>query len=119
MSSVNYVQVFQLTYSFPSRYQTAEQQKKWLEPLLNGEIRSAFAMTEKGISSSDATNISGSITRDGDDIIINAHKQWISGAGDPRNKIHVCLLLQLKELLGLIAHLIDCCRQDVRPDLTV
>jgi len=72
-----------------AKYGTEAQQKRWLEPLLKGEIRSSFAMTEKGISSSDAKNISGSIVQDGDEIVINAHKQWISGAGDPRNGIHI------------------------------
>jgi len=72
--------------------QTPEQQKKYLLPLLRGEIRSSFAMTEKGVSSSDAKNISGSIKLEGDEIVLNAHKQWISGAGDPRNGVHVCLL---------------------------
>jgi len=72
-----------------AKYGTEAQQKKWLEPLLKGEIRSAFAMTEKGVSSSDAKNISGEIRLDGDEIVINAHKHWISGAGDPRNQVHI------------------------------
>jgi acyl-CoA dehydrogenase len=74
-----------------ARYGSKEQQKKWLIPLLNGEIRSAFSMTEKGIASSDATNIQTSIVRDGNDIVINGHKWWISGAGDPRCKVHIVL----------------------------
>jgi len=59
--------------------------------LLNGEIRSAFAMTEKHVASSDATNIRTSIRREGDEIVINGHKWWISGAGDPRCKVHLVL----------------------------
>jgi len=74
-----------------ARYGNEAQQKEWLEPLLNGEIRSAFAMTEKGVSSSDATNIRTSMRLEGDQIVINGHKWWISGAGDPRCKIHLVM----------------------------
>ncbi|KAJ6516122.1 acyl-CoA dehydrogenase/oxidase [Mycena sanguinolenta] len=74
-----------------AKYGTPEQQKKWLVPLLNGEIRSAFAMTERFVSSSDATNIRTSIRREGDEIVINGHKWWISGAGDPRTKLHIVM----------------------------
>ncbi|CAG8571275.1 11716_t:CDS:10 [Dentiscutata heterogama] len=66
------------------KYGTLDQKEKWLKPLLNGEIRSAFAMTEKAIASSDATNIETSIKRVGNHYVINGHKWWISGAGDPR-----------------------------------
>ena len=71
------------------RYGTPEHQQKWLEPLLEGQIRSAFAMTEPEVASSDATNIASRIVRDGDDYVINGRKWWTSGAGDPRCKIYI------------------------------
>jgi acyl-CoA dehydrogenase len=70
-----------------ARYATKEQQQRWLEPLLDGKIRSAFAMTEPRVASSDATNIESSIVRDGDSYVINGRKWWTSGAGDPRCEI--------------------------------
>jgi acyl-CoA dehydrogenase len=70
-----------------ARYATPSQQQEWLTPLLDGKIRSAFAMTEPAVASSDATNIQASIARDGDSYVINGRKWWTSGAGDPRCEI--------------------------------
>ncbi|WP_291431447.1 acyl-CoA dehydrogenase family protein [Deinococcus sp.] len=72
-----------------ARYGTSEQQEEWLIPLLNGEIRSAFSMTEPDVASSDATNIQSSIVRDGDGYVVSGDKWWTSGAGDPRCAISI------------------------------
>jgi alkylation response protein AidB-like acyl-CoA dehydrogenase len=74
-----------------ARYADDEQKKRWMEPLLAGEIRSAFLMTEPAVASSDATNIETSIKRDGDDYVINGRKWWSSGVGDPRCKIAIVM----------------------------
>ncbi|KRF55836.1 acyl-CoA dehydrogenase [Priestia megaterium] len=73
------------------RYGTSEQKEKWLKPLLNGDIRSCFSMTEPDVGSSDATNIQCSIVRKGDEYVINGRKWWSSGAGDPRCKIAIVM----------------------------
>lgn len=73
------------------RYGTKEQKERWLTPLLNGEIRSCFSMTEPDVASSDATNIEGSIVREGDEYVINCTKWWSSGAGDPRCEIAIVM----------------------------
>ena len=72
-----------------ARYGTEEHKQRWLKPLLAGEIRSAFAMTEPAVASSDATNIESRIERDGDSYVINGRKWWTSGAGDPRCAVFI------------------------------
>ena len=74
------------------RYGNDEMKEKWLKPLLNGEIRSAYAMTEPDVASSDATNINMACVRDGDDYVLNGEKHWISGAGDPRCKVYIVMV---------------------------
>ncbi|MES2043285.1 MAG: acyl-CoA dehydrogenase family protein [Pseudomonadota bacterium] len=73
------------------RYGTREQKERWLKPLMNGEIRSAFLMTEPAVASSDATNIQTSMKRDGDHYIVNGTKWWSSGVGDPRCKVAILM----------------------------
>jgi acyl-CoA dehydrogenase len=74
-----------------ARYGSDEHRRQWLQPLLEGRIRSAFAMTEPDVASSDATNIETRIERDGDDYVINGRKWWISGAGDPRCSVFITM----------------------------
>ncbi len=74
-----------------ARYGSPEHKKRWLEPLLNGEIRSSYLMTEPQVASSDATNVETSIVRDGDEYVINGRKWWSSCVFDPRNKIYIVM----------------------------
>ena len=73
------------------RYGTREQKERWLKPLMNGEIRSAFLMTEPAVASSDATNIQTRMERDGDHYVINGTKWWSSGVGDPRCAVAIVM----------------------------
>ncbi len=73
------------------RYGTADQKERWLRPLMNGDIRSAFLMTEPQVASSDATNIQTAMVRDGDHYVVNGRKWWSSGVGDPRCKVAILM----------------------------
>ncbi|MFD1157875.1 acyl-CoA dehydrogenase family protein [Roseovarius aestuarii] len=74
------------------RYGTATMRQNWLEPLLNGDIRSAYLMTEPDVASSDATNIAMSCVRDGDEYVLNGEKWWATGAGDPRCAVYIVMV---------------------------
>ena len=84
-----------------AKYGNPEQQAKWLQPLLDGKIRSAFAMTEPQVASSDATNIETVIKENSNDYVINGRKWWISGAGDPRCAVY---LVMGKTYSGAVKH---------------
>jgi acyl-CoA dehydrogenase len=86
------------------RVGTPDQKKQWLEPLLNGEIRSAFAMTEPGVASSDAQNISCSAVLDGDEWVISGEKFFASGAGDPRCRVLIVMVQTNREASGHLRH---------------
>ena len=96
------------------RVGTPEQKKQWLEPLLAGEIRSAFAMTEPDVASSDARNIHTRAERDGDEWVINGEKYYISGAGDPRCKIMICMVQTSPDGPGHQRHSRGRCRSSDR-----
>lgn len=86
------------------RYGTMEQQERWLRPLLTGDIRSCFAMTEPAVASSDATNIESAIVRDGTDYVLNGRKWWTSGACDPRCKVIIFMGKTTRDGSGIAKH---------------
>jgi acyl-CoA dehydrogenase len=87
-----------------ARYCTPEQQTRWLQPLLDGKIRSCFAMTEPEVASSDATNMAATIRRDGDELVLNGTKWWISGAMDPRCELIIFMGRTHGDLSDVPAH---------------
>ena len=86
-----------------AKYGSADQKERWLLPLLEGSIRSSFLMTEPEVASSDATNISCSIVREGDEYVINGHKWWATGALHPQNKIFIVMERPIRKLSDMFS----------------